>query len=103
MFQSMSRFATVAVVVLTLVLLTVPAAQARSFDLAGPSLSAGSGWVDAALSWLGQALFGEEPAAQKQTTAASGVVLVSDKDGYGSLNSGSCIDPEGRPRPCPRD
>ena len=100
MFQSMSRFAAVAVVVLTLVLLTAPAAQARSFDLAGPSLSAGSGWFDAALSWLGQVLFGEEqPAPQKAT--ANDVILSGDLDGYAHLNTGSCIDPEGRPRPCP--
>jgi len=99
MFQSMSRFATVAVVVLTLVLLTVPAAQARSFDLAGPSLSAGSGWFDAALAWLGQIVFGEEkPAPQKAT--ANAFIPVGDL-GSGSLNTGSCIDPEGRPRPCP--
>lgn len=100
MFQSMSRFAAVAVVALMFVLLTVPAAQARSFDLASPSLSAGSGWFDAALSWLGQVLFGEEQPAQQKATA-NGVVLSGDLDGYGHLNSGSCIDPEGRPRPCP--
>ena len=99
MFQSMSRFAAVAVVVLTLALLTVPAAQARSFDLDGPSLSAGSGWFDAALSWLGQALFGEEkPAPQKATANA---FIPVGGGGSGSLNTGSCIDPEGRPRPCP--
>lgn len=100
MFQSMSRFAAVAVVVLTLALLTVPAAQARSFDLSGPSLSAGSGWFNAALSWLGQVLFGEEkPAPQKAT--ANALIPIGDPGGYGALNSGSCIDPEGRPRPCP--
>lgn len=100
MFRSMSRIATVAVVALTLVLLTVPSAQARSFDLAGPSLSAGSGWFDAALSWLGQILFGEQqPAPQKAT--ASDLALTGDPDGYAHLNTGSCIDPEGRPRPCP--
>lgn len=101
MFRSMSRIATVAVVALTLVLLTVPSAQARSFDLAGPSLSAGSGWFDAALSWLGQILFGEQQPAPQKATANSDVVLAGDMDGYGHLNSGSCIDPEGRPRPCP--
>lgn len=99
MFQSMSRFAAVAVIALTLVLLTAPAVQARSFDLAGPSLSAGSGWFDAALSWLGQVLFGGEQPAQHKATA-NGEVLIDDSDGYGYLNSGSCIDPEGRPRPC---
>lgn len=98
MFRSMSRFAAVAVVALTLVLLTVPAAQARSFDLAGPSLSTGSGWFDAALTWLGQILFGhEQPAPQKAT--AQSLLIPIDGGGY-TLNTGSCIDPEGRPRPC---
>lgn len=100
MFQSMSRFATVAVVVLTLVLLSAPAVQARSFDLAGPSLSAGPGWFDAALSWLGQMLFGAEQPAPQQATA-NALISIGGPGGNGSLNSGSCIDPEGRPRPCP--
>lgn len=100
MFQSMSRFAAVAVVALTLVLLAAPAAQARSFDLAGPSLNAGPGWFDAALSWLGQVLFGEEQPAQ-QKAIANEVVPAPDMDDYARLNTGSCIDPEGRPRPCP--
>lgn len=101
MFRSMSRIAAVAVVVLTLVLLTVPSAQARSFDPAGPSLSAGSGWFDAALSWLGQILFGEQQPTSQKATANSDLALTGDPDGYGHLNTGSCIDPEGRPRPCP--
>lgn len=99
MFRSMSRFTTVAVIALMFVLFAVPAVQARSFELASPSLSAGSGWFDAAFTWLSGLLFGQEqPAPQKAT--ANSVFIPIDEDDYYRLNSGSCIDPEGRPRPC---
>lgn len=96
MFLSKSRVATVAVVALMVVLFTAPAVQARSFGPAGPSLSAG--WLDAALAWVGQLLFGQEQPAPQKATAYTTYIPI-DGGGY-TPNSGSCIDPEGRPRPC---
>lgn len=98
MFRSISRLATVAVVALTLVLASVPAAHASSFS--GPSLDIRSGWLDAALTWLDGLLFGEETSSPSSTFETA---LVDDPfagPGDNSIQSGSCINPDGRPRPC---
>ena len=97
MFRSMSRTATVAVVALMLVLASVPAAQASSFS--GPSLDIRSGWLDAALTWLDGLLFGEETSSP--TSSFEAVEPIEGDDDLGALQSGTCIDPAGRPRPCP--
>jgi hypothetical protein len=91
MFQSMSRTAAVAVVALTLVLASVPA-QASPF---GPSLDTRTGWFDVAVSWLSSLVFGEE------APQVSVYVAAAPKDGGGTIQAGGCIDPSGRPRPCP--
>ena len=98
MFRSMSRTATVAVVALTLVLASVPAAQANPF---GPSLDARAGWFDVALSWLSGLLFGEETSST-QTSGSAFEAATSTPIALGggyTIQSGGCIDPEGRPRP----
>jgi hypothetical protein len=96
----MSRSAVIAVVAFMLVLLSVPAVHARPIERSGPSIEAGS-WIDGALSWLSSLLFGDQPTAQTQTQptlkSATGNITF---DTYYQPNSGSCIDPEGRPRPC---
>ena len=99
MFRSMSRIATVAVVALTLVLASVPAAQAS--PLSGLSLDNGSNWFDMALTWL-NGLFGEETSSPTSTFENAGTgddpnLLLGG--GY-TVQSGSCINPDGRPRPC---
>jgi hypothetical protein len=99
MFRSMSRTAAVAVVALTLVLLSVPAVHARPIERSGPSIDAGS-WMDGALSWLSSLLFGDQPTSQNQTRSTFDAVTGITLDGYYQPNSGGCIDPEGRPRPC---
>lgn len=96
MFRSMSRIATVAVVALTLVLASVPAAQASSF---GPSVDIRAGWFDVALSWLSGLVFGEETSSPQALGSTSEAFTPVDDFG-GSLQSGTCIDPAGKPRPC---
>ena len=98
MFRSMSRVATVAVVALTLALVSVPAAQASPF---GPSLDIHSNWFDAALTWL-NGLFGEETSSTTSTfeMAGTGDGPYITGSGDNSVQSGSCINPDGRPRPC---
>lgn len=103
MFRSMSRTAVVAAVVLTLALSFAPAAQASPFG-SGPSFDARDGWFDVALSWLSGLLFGEEtPSSQTfgstfEAAAPTPLALGGDDN---TIQSGMCIDPAGRPRPCP--
>lgn len=98
MFRSMSRIATVAVVALTLVLASVPA-QASPFG-SGPSLDTRAGWFDVALSWLSGLLFGEETSSpMSKSTSYDTVEYIPFDEDYTSVQSGGCIDPEGRPRP----
>lgn len=93
MFVSMSRTVVAVVVALTLVLLSVPAAHARPIESSGPSIES-AGWVDAAMSWLSNLLFRDQPAspAQPQSSFEAASTFTP--------MSGSCIDPEGSPRPC---
>jgi hypothetical protein len=95
----MSRTALVAVVAITLVLLAVPAAHARPVERTGPSIAAGSGWVDSALSWLTSLLFGNQPAAPQHAQSSLEIGIGVDLGGFLQPLSGSCIDPEGRPKP----
>jgi len=99
MFRSMSRTAAVAVVALTLVLASVPAAQASPF---GPSIDTRAGWFDVALSWLNGFLFGEETSSPRPTGSAfeAATTTPSASGGDNTIQSGMCIDPAGRPRPC---
>jgi hypothetical protein len=94
----MSRIATVAAVALTLVLASVPAAQASPF---GPSFDSRDGWFDVALSWLSGLLFGEETSSpQTSGSAFEAATTTPTLSGGGyAIQSGGCIDPEGRPRP----
>lgn len=96
MFRSMSRLATVAVVAITLVLLSVPAVHARPIERSGPAFESGS-WMDAALSWL-SSLFGDQPVSQDQPRSSFDTTTGITLDGAYHPNSGSCIDPEGKPR-----
>jgi hypothetical protein len=92
----MSRTATVAVVALTLVLASVPAAQASAF---GPSFDTRAGWFDVALSWLSGLVFGEETSSPQTFGSTYEAATTTIGDG-GTIQSGGCIDPAGRPRPC---
>ena len=96
MFQSMSRIATVAVVALTLVLASVPAAQASPF---GSSIDTRAGWFDVAVSWLSSLVFGEEGLSPQVGVTIEAATPADDFGG--TIQSGMCIDPSGRPRPCP--
>lgn len=98
MFRSMSRVAAVSVVALALVLSFVPAAQASPLG-AGPSLDIRAGWFEAAISWLSGLVFGEESSSPAPKSSFEAIEYAPSDEDYGSLQSGGCIDPEGRPRP----
>jgi hypothetical protein len=98
MFRSMSRTAIVTVVALTLVLASVPAAQASPFGT-GPSLDTRAGWFDVALSWLSGLLFGEETSSPQPTGSAFEAANTTSSIGdFATPLAGSCLDPAGSPR-----
>lgn len=91
MFRFISRRAAVAAIALLFALVCIPAAQARSFEPAHQSFDLGTPWLDSALAWVSRLLGGEpvaRPAKAKPTLNKA------------TANSGSCIDPQGNPRPC---
>ena len=97
MFLSLSRSVLAFVVALTILLAAAPVVQASPIDL---SRSHGS-WFDLAWSWL-SGLLSAPPA-----TAVSQPKAVPEADttltltiGIYAPNSGSCLDPQGRPKPC---
>jgi hypothetical protein len=96
----MSRTVLVAVVALTLVLLSVPAVHARPIERSGPSIEAGSGWIDAALAWLSSLLPGSQPASSDRPSSTVAAETGIPVGGIYHPMVGSCIDPEGRPKPC---
>lgn len=100
MFRSLCRTATAAAVVLTLILASVPAAQASPFGSFGPSVDTRSGWFDVALSWLNNLLFGGEGAPRKELGSATEAATTIESGPRVTIQSGSCIDPGGKPRPC---
>jgi len=85
--RSMSRVLTAAAVILTLALLSVPAANARPLDHQAPAVhQQASSWVQSALAWLSSFL-GHH--------GATGQGLLSATSGTATPMTGSCIDPQG--------
>jgi len=88
------RVCLVFVVIALLTLLVVPMAGART--VSAPSAhSADGGWVGAALRWV-EALTGLDRPAQSSHRTQKPVTTKSSES-----VTGNCIDPMGRPRPCP--
>ncbi len=98
MFRFMSRSAVVALVATMLLLVAVPALQARPIDRSGPTVDIGADWFDATITWLTNLLFGATPDTPAKA-AVEGYEIFNPNGGGYQTNSGSCIDPEGRPRP----
>lgn len=93
MFRFTSRHAAAAVVAILFALVCIPAAEARSFGPAKTAFDLDTPWLDSAISLLSRFLGGapEQPVRQAKP-----------KLGKVTANSGSCIDPQGNPRPCPQ-
>lgn len=97
----------VLVLVVLTALLAAPAAEARSLGSQPAGTGVEAGWMSAALQWLEQALGLRRPAprtgsstAKEDTSGGSlsggGTGLTS---GGASTMGGTCIDPQGNPRP----
>jgi hypothetical protein len=90
----MSRVLTVAAVVLSLIVLSVPAAHARPLDEASAGLRLDVSWLEAALSWLtGFIPTAEGPTPQRAIEAAT--FTTDTSTGMMQPMTGSCIDPQG--------
>jgi hypothetical protein len=98
MFRTMSRVVVVAVVLFSFAILCAPVAQARPLD-GRPSVRVTQSWLDAALAWMNSLLNGSGADQPKSSVAASGIPIGSGEPITHPM-TGSCIDPEGRPRPC---
>jgi hypothetical protein len=93
--RSMSRILTAAAVVLTLALLSVPAADARPMEDRTPAVHQQSpSWLQSALAWL-SGFLGHRDAVE-QATMSTGTGTLSG--GTAQPMTGSCIDPQGGPR-----
>ena len=94
------RSLAVGVLSATLLIAAVPAAQARSLDR--HLVSQPGSWFDAALSWLSQQLVGapQAPAARSPQNKATGIPTTPGPGHGATPMNGSCLDPNGVPRPC---
>lgn len=88
-------------------LLAAPAVEARGLGSQKPGAGVEAGWMSAALQWLEQALGLRRPAPRTESSttkedtsggslSGSGGGLLS---GGASSMGGTCIDPQGNPRP----
>jgi len=82
------RSLTTLVIALSILLAVPISAGARGHQAPQPTLRAAEGWVDAALGWLQDAV--RRPAKRHHSPAG-----LQSKDATG----GSCIDPQGNPKP----
>ena len=94
MSGSLSRITVAFVLVLALVLSTVPA-QALPSDPGSRLSSLDTSWFEAALGWLQGLLGGGRDSDSLQTMTAGA------KSRRPVSNSGSCVDPYGKPIECP--
>jgi hypothetical protein len=83
-------------VVTALALLVVPMAGARPLESSQGVYQTVDGWFTAAVRWV-EDLAGIRPAAPARHRR-TGSPAIPEKTSSG----GSCIDPQGYPRPCPR-
>lgn len=92
------RIAAVGVLSAALLIAAAPAAQARSFDR--HLVSQPGSWFDAALTWLSEQLVGA-PQAQSRSPHNKTTGILTTPGGHGAVPmNGSCLDPNGAPRPC---
>lgn len=94
------RIAAVGVLSAALLIAATPAAQARSFDR--HLVSQPASWFDAALTWLSDQLVGAPQAQSSRSphNKATGIPTTPIPGHGATPMNGSCLDPNGVPRPC---
>lgn len=90
-----SRLLSSFAVVLTLTL--VPMASARPLE-APATLDSDGGWLGSALKWVEDAVGVRRPNAHRPGSSPQ----ASPRQDAKTSSGGSCIDPQGYPKPCPR-
>lgn len=86
-------------------ILVAPAAEARGLESQGSGARVEAGWLSAALQWLDQVLGFRRLAprtgssATKEDTSGGGLSGTGTSSDDASTMGGSCIDPQGNPRP----
>jgi len=95
MFRFPIRLFAVAAVVLSLTVLSVPAAHARPLEGKAPA-HLDSSWFQAALSWIFSLVPTQGHGTMQQATAAA--TFSSTDLGIAQPSTGSCIDPQGGTR-----
>lgn len=94
------RSLAVGVLSAALLIAAVPAAQARSFDR--HVVSHPVSWFDAALGWVSGQLVGIPQAQSRSPQDKATGILTTPGPGHGATPmTGSCLDPNGQPKPCP--
>ena len=94
MFRFPVRLFAVTAIVLSLTVLSVPAAQARPLEGKAPA-HLDSSWFQAALSWIFALVPTQGHGPMQQTTAATGTLSGTGFGGTLQPSTGSCIDPLG--------
>ena len=81
MFRPMSRVVVVVIVIFAFAAASLPA-YAAPFAEGKAAAKAESGWLEAAVAWMSQVIFGDQPVGSSSQKV--------------TLLNGSCIDPWGR-------
>jgi hypothetical protein len=89
MFRFLSRVVVVSVLALSLNFVVVPAAQARPQEAGKAAPGTVKSWMEEAMDWLNRIL------SRESKSSDQGPKKIIANDG------GVCIDPNGKPRPCP--
>lgn len=97
--SSVSRLVVAIAFVFALVLSTVPV-QALPLD-SGSQITLDGSWLAAALSWFEGLFAGGDGPETLQTLETGGSFGLPSGGGNAGTMSSSCIDPWGRPTPCP--
>lgn len=85
MFRSLSRVVVVVIVVSAFAVASLPAYAAPHGE-GRTAAQAESGWFEAAVAWMSQLIFGDQP--KLKATSSSKTLIFPD--------NGSCVDPFGR-------
>lgn len=94
----------VLVVTILIILLTVPAANARGPESPRSSARVEAGWLTTAMRWLEELAALRYPAPRSGASVnkedtSGGITGGTSDGGAASTMGGSCIDPQGNPRP----
>jgi len=86
-------------VVVALAFVALPAADARPLAGSRPTAGGPASWVTAFSHWVSE-LLAQPPVGRPAVRSTSAALLGDTTGGTMHTNTGSCIDPDGKPVPC---